>query len=307
MVLPANLVDAQRRVAEHELDILFYTDIGMDPFTYFLAFARLAPVQCVTWGHPVTTGLETIDHFLSCDGAEIPESQNHYTENLVRLATFSTYYYRPESVGEGSRDEFGLPADRGLYLCPQSLFKLHPDMDEAFSRILAADPRAKIVFIDLGNDVAKRIIRQRFARTIPGHDTRFMFIPRMSQEKFARLLAVADVIIDSFPFSGGNTSLEAFASGLPVVTFPTPFLRGRLTAAMYRQMEISDLVADSAAQFADIAVTLGTDLKWREFMTRQIADQCRVLFENRATIEEFARFFTAAVSPDMPETRRTPV
>ncbi len=39
------------------LDILFYPDLGMTPLTYFLAFARLAPVQCVSWGHPVTTGI----------------------------------------------------------------------------------------------------------------------------------------------------------------------------------------------------------------------------------------------------------
>ena len=65
VTLPRNLDLARRQIADQELDVLYYADIGMDPLTYFLAFARLAPVQCVTWGHPVTTGIPTIDYFLS--------------------------------------------------------------------------------------------------------------------------------------------------------------------------------------------------------------------------------------------------
>ena len=73
------------QVAATELDVLFYADIGMDPTTYFLAFSRLAPVQCVTWGHPVTTGIPNIDDYLSSDVFEAPGAEAHYTERLIRL------------------------------------------------------------------------------------------------------------------------------------------------------------------------------------------------------------------------------
>jgi protein O-GlcNAc transferase len=67
--LPGSLARAQEAVADAELDVLLYTDIGMEPFTYFLAFARLAPVQFVTWGHPVTTqGCSTLFRFLYMRG-----------------------------------------------------------------------------------------------------------------------------------------------------------------------------------------------------------------------------------------------
>ncbi len=55
VTLPPDLAQAREQIASLGLDVLYYTDIGMDPMTYFLAFARLAPVQCVTNGHPVTT------------------------------------------------------------------------------------------------------------------------------------------------------------------------------------------------------------------------------------------------------------
>ena len=67
VILPKKLKPARQEIADHSLDILFYLDIGMDPLTYFLAFSRLAPVQCVTWGHPVTTGIPNMDYFISSD------------------------------------------------------------------------------------------------------------------------------------------------------------------------------------------------------------------------------------------------
>ncbi len=52
ITVPLQLSGAQTAIAAEQLDVLCYTDIGMDPFTYQLAFSRLAPVQCVLPGHP---------------------------------------------------------------------------------------------------------------------------------------------------------------------------------------------------------------------------------------------------------------
>ncbi|HYR34689.1 MAG TPA: tetratricopeptide repeat protein, partial [Burkholderiales bacterium] len=57
LVVPATLDAARNAIASLELDVLFYQDVGMDPFTYFLAYSRLAPVQCTSFGHPDTTGI----------------------------------------------------------------------------------------------------------------------------------------------------------------------------------------------------------------------------------------------------------
>src|SRR5207249_4355624 len=105
-------------------DLLFYADIGMDAISYFLAYARLAPVQCVTWGHPVTTGIPNVDAFLSADVLEPPGAEAHYSERLVRLGRLPTWYECPIVPAEpAGRAALGLPADATLYVCPQSLFK----------------------------------------------------------------------------------------------------------------------------------------------------------------------------------------
>ncbi len=81
----------------------------MDPFTYTLALSRLAPVQCVTWGHPSTTGLETIDYYLSSELFETEDADQYYTEKLVRLKTIPAYSYRPTPPSPlKKRDQFGL-------------------------------------------------------------------------------------------------------------------------------------------------------------------------------------------------------
>ena len=75
--------------------VLIYLDIGMEQTAVRLAAQRLAPVQCTTWGHPVTSGLPTVDHYLSADAMEPPDGDTHYTERLVRLPNLGICYAAP--------------------------------------------------------------------------------------------------------------------------------------------------------------------------------------------------------------------
>ena len=90
--------------------VLLYPEIGMDPVAAILAAQRLAPVQCVAWGHPETTGLPTMDYFLSADLMEPPDGEAHYTEQLVRLPGLGLHYTPDERpVPPLDRMTLGLP------------------------------------------------------------------------------------------------------------------------------------------------------------------------------------------------------
>src|SRR5262249_44422146 len=122
LVVPSDLGAALRAVAALGLDVLYLPDIGMDTQTYTMAFSRLAPVQCVTWGHPVTTGLPAVDYFLSSNDLEMDGAEAHYTEELVRLARLGVVYDRPVPPSpRKDRAAFGLPENAHLYVCPQTL------------------------------------------------------------------------------------------------------------------------------------------------------------------------------------------
>jgi predicted O-linked N-acetylglucosamine transferase (SPINDLY family) len=297
--LDPDLYRARSQIAALELDILFYQDIGMEPISYFLAFARLAPVQCVSFGHPNTTGIPSVDYFISNDLFEPPNAQAHYSERLVLLRDLPTlaYYYKPKLPPfPPARATFSLPEQAHLYLCPQTLFKLHPDFDAILGGILERDPKGLVVLIAGQFQEFTDRLRARFAHTLPAHAHRVVFLPFMSFERFMQLLCVADVILDTVHFNGMNSSLQAFAAGTPVVTLPGEFQRGRHTQAMYRKMGILECIATNLQQYVDIAVRIATDPTHAQMLRERIVARNHVLFEDHAVIDEFARFFVEALA-----------
>jgi protein O-GlcNAc transferase len=295
----AALEPTHRQLAALELDVLFYQDIGMDPLPYFLAFARLAPLQCVSYGHPNTTGVPAVDYFISNDLYETAESAGHYSERLALLHDLPTlaYYYRPQPPQElAGRAALGLPEDATLYVCPQTLFKIHPDFDALLKAILERDPRGRLVLIRASLAQWNDALLARFRRHMPEVVERILFLPALPGEKFMQMLALSDVMLDPLHFNGMNSSLEALAVGLPVVTLPTRLQRGRHTRAMYLKMGISDCLAGSEQEYVDIAVRLGTQPELRHQLQQRILSRNHVLYEDRAVVREFERFFTGTVA-----------
>jgi predicted O-linked N-acetylglucosamine transferase (SPINDLY family) len=296
VVVPRDLAQARTRIAALGLDILFYQDIGMEPFTCFLAHARLAPVQCVSFGHPDTTGIPAIDVFVSNDWYEPPGAAAHYSERLFMLHGLGSlaYYYRPQLPAlRKPRAAFGLADDRPLYLCPQNLFKVHPDMDDIIGGILRRDPAGVVALIEGRVHNWSRQLRRRWQRSLADVQSRIVFVPRQREDDYLNLVALADVMLDTVHFNGMNTSLEAFAFGVPVVTMPTAFQRGRHTQAMYRRMGLDDAIAADAPAYVEQAVRLGTGRAEREALSRRILERNAVLFEDANVVREFERCFSA--------------
>jgi protein O-GlcNAc transferase len=297
LVVAPDLFRARAQIAALQLDVLFYQDLGMEPFGYFLSFARLAPVQCVSFGHPDTTGVPTIDWFVSNDLYEPGDAQSGYSERLFMLHNLGSLacYTRPALPAvPKTRAQFGLPPDRPLYLCPQNLFKVHPDMDDLIGAILRRDPRGIVVMIEGRVRNWTQLLRKRWLDSMPDVHDRIVFLPRMPAGDYLSLIALADVMLDTVHFNGMNTSLEAFAVATPVVTLPAALQRGRHTQAMYRRMGMDDLIAGDAGAYVDTAVRLANDPVARGAASDRIRERSHVLFEDVAVVREFERFFRAA-------------
>jgi len=295
--LPNRLDAARQAIADAGLDVLFYTDIGMHPLTYFLAFYRLAPVQCVTWGHPVTTGIETIDYFIASDGMESEGGESRYSEKLIRLNASPAYFYRPELPSPlKDRAGFKFSDDWTLYSCPQSLFKFHPAFDAALAGILRGDPSGRLVLIGGNRENWKDLLTKRFRAAMPDVADRIVFLPFLNERDFLNLLAVSDVVLDTFPFGGGNTSYEAFAVPVPVVTLLTEALPGRITYALYKKMDWMDCVAKDVDDYVRIALRLGTDRDWREAARNELKTRGEAIYEDAEVVRELERFLLETVS-----------
>jgi CRISPR-associated protein Csy1 len=289
-----------QHVAADELDILVFPELGMHADTFTLAGLRLASVQCAGWGHPNTTGLPNIDWFISSEPMEPPEAQSHYSERLALLPGLGTRYALPGSATASSRADFGIPEDRTAYLVPQSLFKIHPDNDELIAEVLARDPKGMAVMFASTHDILTQAFATRLARSLRkrGMDIneRVHFIaPNIPHPTYLGLNRLCDVMLDTLHWSGGNTSLDALATGLPVVTLPGGLMRGRQSQAMLRMLGLEELIASGVEDYVAKAVALGSDAEHRKSLSERIAAGRGELFERDEPIRALEAFFERAL------------
>jgi len=280
------------RIRSDVLDVLVYPELGMDATTFALAALKLAPRQCVAWGHPVTTGLPSIDVFFTCAGMETEASDAHYTESLMRLPGIGTRYAMPVVAGGADRTAFGLPEGVPLFLCPQSSFKIHPDDDALLARVLAATSDAHVVLFEARHPALTAKLRARLASacSAAGIDAgeRVHVVPQCSHDDYLRLTASCDAMLDTSRWSGGNTALDALSCGLPIVALPGRFMRARQSAEMLRLCGVEPLVARDADDYVRTAARLASDRGWRDSLAGQIREGRARIFDDPAPIAALA-------------------
>lgn len=254
-------------------------------------------MQVVSWGHPDTTGLDTLDYFISAATIEPEDAEDHYRERLIRLNRLPCCYEPlvvPTQIP--SRVALGLPETGTLYGCPQTLFKIHPEFDAVLATIAEGDPGGHIVLVEGINPAWVALIKARWAKTFPVLLERVLFLPQMPLERFMALLAHITVLLDPIHFGSGNTLYQAMVYGTPIVTWPGRFMRGRIVAGAYRQMGISDApVAERLEDYAPLA--LGNDPARRHALQQAIlAVAGQTLFADRQAVRELEDFLEAAVA-----------
>lgn len=286
-----------------QLDALIYPEIGMDPLTTQLASSRLAPLQIGSWGHPETTGLPTMDMYLSAAGFEPANAQDNYSERIVPLPNLGVYVepLTPEATKPNLKS-IGLRDDFVLLLCPGTPFKYMPAHDRvwtAIARGLPAKSKARLVFFRTARhsmgDMLEARLRQSFEREGVDFDSRVCIIPVLDRKRFFGLMQQSALMLDTLGFSGFNTALQGIECGLPVLAREGDFMRGRLASAIMRRMGIPELVATSDSMFVDLAIELASDASKRKELSRQIVRRRDVLFNDLEPIRALERCLAEAI------------
>lgn len=292
--LNQNIDEIKNIIEAEKLDYLVYTDIGMYWLTYFLAFMRLAPVQCLIPGHPETSGIDTIDYYISSDNLEGEKAQDYYSEKLIQFNKIITFHNFPNLSGNfKSRTELNLPQNKTIYYCPMKGQKLHPDFDEVFVKILRQDENS-VILIPQDDGELPKLIRNRIEKLFgtPLND-RLVMHSWADNDTFYSYLKISDVILDSYPFGAGTTTYFAFAIDAPIITMPAETSINRITYACYKQMGIpcDNLVAASFDDYVKKAINLANNKEENEKVRKLISENKAKLFANPQIVEEFAEFF----------------
>ena len=278
-----NIDQLINQISQDNLDVLIYLDIGMSQKIQILSSLRLAPVQCNTWGHPVTSGFKNIDYYLSSELMESQNSEKHYSEKLITLPGLGINYDFP-NLSNIKKPHILNKSNATIFLNLQSLFKLLPQDDHIYLDILKKHPNSCFWFLQgMGNSITS-IFKDRISKLFKKEGYAFekysYFHPRCNEEEFFGLIEESDIILDSFNWSGGNTSLEAISLNKPIVTCPSSFMRGRHTYGILKILGIQETMASSKEKYVEIAVKLASDINFRNSIINKIKDHKKKLYND---------------------------
>ena len=284
--------------------ILIYPEFGMDPVTAGLAAQRLARVQCVSWGHPITTGLPTVDYWLSSDAMEPVEAADHYSEQLVRLPGLGIHY-EPCALPAYAltRAELGLRPDAAVFWSGQALYKYLPQYDEVFPRIAHELDDCQFVFIGFDRcQSVTEMFRKRLVRAFAeyGLDAadHCIILQSLDHSRFLAAIGLCDVVLDTIGWSGGKSTLEALTHDPAIVTLPGPLMRSRHSAAMLELMDARDTIAGSVDEYIALAIRLAREPDWRHAIKRHVATHKHLLYRDRNTITALEDFIERSVQSE---------
>jgi predicted O-linked N-acetylglucosamine transferase (SPINDLY family) len=291
-----------QEIGNDQPDILFYPEVGMDPVTCALAALRLAAVQAASWGHPITTGLPTIDIYLTGELIEGPSAEHHYREKLVRLPGTGVCTESPGPLAQPWDAQSRPPEVVRFAVCQQPI-KFDPADDILLARIAKEVGTCEFwlaspLKLQRGAARLKNRLAAVFRDAGIDPDAHLRVVPWLPREQFLGFLDQMDVFLDCPAFSGYTTAWQALHRGTPVVTLEGDFLRQRLAAGLLRQIGITEGIVGSTKEYVETAVQFAqrcrepqTRSGWRE----SISAAARNADGNLAAVRSIERALIAAV------------
>jgi protein O-GlcNAc transferase len=294
---PGMLEEACLAIRAANLHVLVFLDIGLDPIMTQMAALRLARVQCMAWDQPITSGLPTVDYFLSSNLAEPERGQDHYSERLLRLPGVGVLYRKPvipAPLLSLTRQDFQLRDEATVYLCCQHVYKFLPGNDWIFAEIARRVPNAQFVFLALnkpaGADLQARLDRAFAAACLPV-SRHCIMLPQLKPFDYWNLHLVADVFLDTIGWSSGASVFEAIGCRLPVITVPGELMRSRQAYAILTQLGVTQTIALDNDGYVDIAVRIATDQAFREDVKERMVRGYPLLYSDRRCVTSLEEFF----------------
>ena len=272
-----DLEDSVDMISELNLDVLVYPELGMCTIAYLLAHTRLAPIQINTWGHSESCGIPTIDYYISSSWFETPESAKNYSETLIPMKSLSTYYYSLDVMDKSLHSVY---RTYGVF---QTVFKYHPDTLNVIRSILERDPGAYIVIIA---DHTPEM-REHFEHHWGVYTHRVRILDTMNKVEYCRHLQCMDILIDTYPFGGCNTTLDAFYFNKLVMTCPSDKLNGRFSYGFYKKMGIEEPICHTLEQLVSKSIHYANNKEERKTLEDRISKSKKHLFEEFGSVLEW--------------------
>jgi len=208
-----------------------------------------APIQ-VSWiGYPGTTGLYAMDYYLA-DRHYLPPGllDAQFTEKLVYLPANAPFQPHPASPPVGP-----LPALNTGHLTFGSFNrrgKINAAVIRLWSALLRALPASRLLIVGVSLEEDAPTLAAEL--TAAGIDSaRLTFHPRCQRAAYLGLHHQVDVALDTYPWGGGTTTVNALWMGVPTLTLAGATPASRQAAGVFRQLGLDEFVAADPAEFVE--------------------------------------------------------
>jgi predicted O-linked N-acetylglucosamine transferase (SPINDLY family) len=254
-----------KAIREDAIDVLVDLDSLTSPTVLQVMAMKPAPIQ-VTWLGWDASALPAIDYVLA-DPYVLPETaQSYYSEKIWRLPrTYIAVDGFEVAVTTLHRHQLDIPPTAVVYLSAQFAYKRHPDTVQVQMQILSQVPDSYFLIKGLGDQQGMRALFVEAAAAVGVTADRLRFLPRDPDEETHRAnLAIADIILDTYPYNGTTTTLETLWMGIPLVTRAGQQFAARNSYTLLLNAGITEGIAWSDAEYIEWGVRLGRDANLRQ-------------------------------------------
>jgi predicted O-linked N-acetylglucosamine transferase (SPINDLY family) len=286
-LLPNDLTNQVNFIRSDDLDILFVaTNItARTNQICLLSMHRLARVQVTSVSSVVTTGIRHMDYYISGKLTDwFDDAEQHYQEKLLKLdGSAHCFSYGPEqntATIKVSREILGIAESAVVFISGANLFKITPELSNTWVKIIAAVPNAVLVLYPFGpnwsSSYPKEVFKTNLNKTFSQQGVeldRLLILdpdPIPNRDDIKEYLKLADIYLDSYPFSGTTSVIDPLEVGLPVVARQGTCFRSSMGAALVQEFEMPDLVVTSEESYIQMAIALGTDRELRQQKSEHI-------------------------------------
>lgn len=220
-----------------------------------------APVQASWLGYFNSTGVEQMDYIILDKHSLKEEEQIYMTEKVINLPETRLNYTPPEdnvlypTIAPAMKNGFV------TFGCYQSLLKINKEVLLVWSEILNKIPNAKLRIQE--KSLKNEFIKSEFIKELKDYNLyeKVILVEGLDHKEYLNSYAEVDIILDTFPFTGGTTTCEALWMGIPTLTINGDTIIGRQTASFLRELKMNEWIADNKEEYIEKAVQLSSKIE----------------------------------------------
>ena len=304
-----SILELQKIILSMNFNIIIFCEIGMCFKQYILSLSRLAPIQCNTFGHSDTSGIDTIDYFISSSYFETDKSLDYYSEKLLKLDCLSMYYEQPLKLFNLQENNIinnknyicsllKISNKSKLYGCFSSFMKFSIKYIEILRQILIRDKNGLLLinFVNVSNYKFKYIRYKMIFQKVFGTDiNRIIFINdyniKLEGKLYFTFLKNIDCLCETFPFGGLNSTMDALEVNQAIITLPSEYISGRFTYGIYKKMGLlnnkENTISKDKTEYINLAYKYANNIEFKTTIQNYIKKNKYKVFNEQDSITEW--------------------